>query len=129
MIVKLQTICGAVALVALGPGSAKAEQFSVQCPFQGYYHVTVDTVTGRVVYESPAGSALRGRVDKTIGMAIHFRILKTGNADFEGVLATERERITWIGIPGDPTRLGRSDECRRVELRPILSKYNLISPY
>jgi len=119
----------AAVLALFFPLAANAERFSVKCPSRGHYHVTFDTDAGRVVYESPAGSALRGRIDKTLGNEIHFRLQKSGEEDFEGILGSDRERITWLGIPGDKSRQGGTDECKKTELRRILEKYDLIFPY
>jgi hypothetical protein len=109
--------------------AANGEQFSVKCPYQGYYHVTIDVDSGKVVFESAAGSALKGRVDKTVGGEIHFRLFKAGERDFEVVLSPNRDSILWVGIPGDKNRSGQTGKCDKTELRPILSKYDLIYPY
>ena len=44
---------------------ANAERFTVRCANQGYYHVTFDTDSGRVVFESVAGLALKDRIEST----------------------------------------------------------------
>ncbi|MFZ2155924.1 MAG: hypothetical protein WAV72_07375 [Bradyrhizobium sp.] len=119
-------ICGVFLLLAT---PASAEQFSIKCPFQGFYYVTFDTDAGRAVYESPSGSPLKGRVDKEGGDKIHFHLVKMGIPDLDVVLDRSTQKLTWRGVPGDSRRQETSSECNKTELRPILSKYDNIAPY
>jgi len=127
MIEQARTISLLMLLLQATP--ANAERFTVRCANQGYYHVTFDTDSGRVVFESVAGLALKGRIESTAAADTVFRLLKSGTKDFEVVLAASRDRITWVAIPGDNTRQGTTDKCNQVGLRPILSEWDLIFPY
>jgi hypothetical protein len=127
MIEKARAISLLMLLLEATP--ANAEQFTVRCANRGYYHVTFDTDSGRVVFESVAGLALKGRFERTAAGDTVFRLVKSGTRDFEVILATSRDSITWVGIPGDNTRQGTTDKCNQVGLRPILSKWDLIFPY
>ena len=127
MIEQARTISLLMLLLQATP--ANAERFTVRCANQGYYHVTFDTDSGRVVFESVAGLALKGRIESTAAADTVFRLLKSGTKDFEVVLAASRDRVTWVAIPGDNTRQGTTDKCNQVGLRPILSEWDLVFPY
>jgi len=119
----------ALILFLLCTTSVNAQQFSIKCPFQTFYFVTFDTDTGRVVHESPAGSAMKGRIDKAEGDNIHFHLLKAGEHDFELIWDPSQKKLTWLDVPGDRTRRKVSSQCEKTELRSILSKYDNIAPY
>ena len=76
--------------------SASAEQFSIKCPWQGYYYVSFDTDVGRVVYESPAVSARKGRIDKTDGDKIYFHLFKVGEKNSDLVWDASQMKLTWL---------------------------------
>jgi hypothetical protein len=109
--------------------SARAEQFSIKCQFTQAYFLTFDTDDKRVVFESPAGSALKGRIDQLLGNILHFHLLKIGEEKFDLVWDGGQEKLTWVGIPGNNTRGTTSGGCNKTDLRSILSEYDRIAPY
>ena len=109
--------------------SAHAEQFSIKCPFTQAYFLTFDTDDKRVVFESPAGSALKGRIDQMLGNIFHFHLLKVGEQKFDLVWDGGQEKLTWVGIPGNTTRGTTSGDCKKTDSRSILSEYDRIAPY
>jgi hypothetical protein len=109
--------------------TAHAEQFSIKCPFTQAYFLTFDTDGKRVVFESPAGSALKGRIDQIVGNIFHFHLLKVGEEKFDLIWDGGQAKLTWIGIPGNNRRRTVSGDCEKIGLRSILSEYDGIAPY
>jgi hypothetical protein len=108
--------------------AAMAEQFSLQCVWYEPYFVTFDTDGRRVVFESPAGSALAGRIHASTTEKIDFDLLRAGQSKFDLTWSHGDGKLTWIGLPGDPSRPTVVHECSRTTKRPILSSYDSILP-
>jgi hypothetical protein len=68
---------GLALLIALFGASARAEPFSITCARDGWYFLTFDDATKRVVHEAPSeilgkGPALKGRIDRITDNEIFF---------------------------------------------------------
>jgi hypothetical protein len=109
--------------------AATAEQFTIRCPFQGFFHVTFDTDTGKVVYEGPSGSPLKGRIDSAVSDSIRFHLVRVATKDFDVVWDASKQTMTWFGVPGDRARQEASYKCGKTDLRSSLSMYDDIAPY
>lgn len=108
---------------------ASAEQFSIECQWIQSYFVSFDTDTKRVVHESIAGTALKGRISVATAEEIRFTLLRVGTPPFELIWRPSGGKLTWLDLPGDPTRRGAESICRRTALRSILFEYEGIAPY
>lgn len=111
---------------AQGPPS---EQFSIRCILTQPFFVTFDLSSKRVVYESEAGTALKGHVNSATDGEIRFDLLRVGSPKFELVWSQRESRLTSLGLPNDPSRPTQSVDCTKMDPRPILSIYDRIAPY
>jgi|SRR5215213_6313947 len=108
--------------------AAAAEQFSIRCAREVWHYVTFDTDLNRVVYESASGSALKGQIISVTADEIKFDLVQLGSPRFEVNWRQNDGTLTWIGLPGDPTRPTMTFNCTKNQLRSILSIYDQIAP-
>ena|SRR5687767_7576526 len=108
--------------------AAIAEQFSIRCAREVWHFVTFDTDLNRVVYESASGSALKGEITSMTADEIKFDLVQLGSPKFDVIWRQNDGTLTWIGLPGDPTRPTMIFNCTKNMLRPILSIYDQIAP-
>lgn len=118
MLIAICSVCSTT--IAFG------ESFSIKCEYQGLYYVTFDTASSNVVFESPAGTKMKGRIDKLTSETISFHLLLPGAENFDLILEGERRRLIWLGIPNNPARLTKTNECSESPLRPVLSTIDRI---
>jgi hypothetical protein len=114
----------ATALVAMSSSIANAERFSIKCTEAGYFYVSFDTESARVVEETLSGFALLGRIDKIDGERIDFHVAIPERPDMDLVWDGSKKTLTVLAIPGDKYRTGNVFECAATELRSMLSKYD-----
>jgi hypothetical protein len=119
-------------LISLALGSpAVAEQFSIKCAQEDWYHFTFDTETSRIVFESASGMALKGKIAAASKDEIRFDLVKIASPKFD-LIWQRRDRgestLTWVGVPNNPERQTVNMTCIRTELRPVLSFYDQIAP-
>jgi hypothetical protein len=110
---------------------AVAEQFSIKCAREEWHYVTFDTETNRVIYESPSGLALKGRIITASRNEIAFDLIKIGSPKFDLTWRPDETgdgTLTWIGLPNNPERQTVIVKCSGAALRPILSFYEQIAP-
>jgi hypothetical protein len=62
------------ALLAMSCSIADAERFSIKCAEAGYFYVSFDTESAKVVEETLSGFALKGRIDKIDRERIDFHV-------------------------------------------------------
>jgi hypothetical protein len=111
--------------------AAVAEQFSIKCAREEWHFVTFDTETNRVVYESPSGLALKGRIITASRNEIVFDLIKIGSPKFDLTWRPDEGgdgTLTWIGLPNNPERQTVIVRCSGAALRPILQFYERIAP-
>jgi hypothetical protein len=116
------------ALLAMSCSFANAERFSIKCTEAGYFYVSFDTESAKVVEETLSGFALKGRIDKIDGERIDFHVAIPGRPDMDLVWDGSKKTLTVLAIPGDKYRTGNVFECVGTELRPMLSKYDSMPP-
>ena len=107
---------------------ANAERFSIKCTEAGYFYVSFDTESARVVEETLSGFALKGRIDKIDGERIDFHVAIPERPDMNLVWDGSKKTLTVLAIPGDKYRTGNVFECAATELRSMLSKYDSMPP-
>jgi hypothetical protein len=107
---------------------AIADQFSIECGWTTSYYVTFDSDARRVVYESPGGTALKGWITAVSAHEVRFDLLRVGTLPFDLAWSENNGKLTWVGVPSDPTRQATTSNCRKTLLRPILSEYERIAP-
>jgi hypothetical protein len=112
------------ALLAMSCSFANAERFSVKCAQAGYFYVSFDTESARVVEETLSGFALLGRIDKIDGERIDFHVAIPERPDMDLIWDGSKKTLTVLAIPGDKYRTGNVFECAATELRSMLSKYD-----
>jgi hypothetical protein len=103
------------------------DAFSLSCPAKsdGFYFITLDRVTRTVVVENEqfSGSFSGGITDINDGV-IKFRFGR-GVSDPHDALWDERSRsLTFVAIPGDPSRTTVVQECIVTKPRSILDGIN-----
>src|SRR4051812_31671157 len=119
---------GSVALLAMSCSFANAERFSIKCSEAGYFYVSFDTESAKVVEETLSGFALIGRIDKIDGQRIDFHVAIPERPDMNLVWDGSKKTLAVLAIPGDKYRTGNVFECAGTELRSMLSKYDSVPP-
>jgi hypothetical protein len=108
---------------------AEAEKFSIKCVFLYEYYVSFDTEVRRAVYENTlTGSTMKGTIGFIRDNEIAFDLLIAAKPKFELVWNETTKKLTWLGIKGDESRQGQTNDCVRAALRPLLSDYKNIAP-
>ena len=115
-----------LALSLLLSSPSAAAQFSVKCDRGGWYFLTFDDVSMRVVVESLSGSWYKGRILSASKEEMRFEMLNVGqpshhfywNRESNALWRTDDPsgKILWVW------------NCVSTELRPMLSKYDEIAP-
>src|SRR5262249_44939041 len=105
--------------------AAMAEQFSLECAWYEPYFLTFDTEAGQAIFESPAGSALAGRVHSLAAGRIEFDLLRVGQSKLDLIWDGGEGKLTWIVPPDEPAVI---HTCSRATIRPILKSYDSILP-
>jgi hypothetical protein len=118
------TAIASAAVFAMSCSIANAEKFSIKCAQAGYFYVSFDTESGKVVEETLSGRPLKGRIDRIDGERIEFHVAIPGIPDMELVRDGQEKKLTTVPIPGDSSRDRSVFECAHTELRSMLSKYD-----
>jgi hypothetical protein len=99
------------------------DAFSIRCPGPGvYYFVTMDRATRAVVYQMTQGSGMIGEIKDIAGPEIRFTL--GPHEQIEVVWNSERRELTVKGVPGDPSRLTKTDTCDVVLVRSVMESYD-----
>ena len=98
------------------------DSFSLSCPANTvkYYFITLDRATKVVVLETEASSILPGNITAIDDGVIRFTVGRGPSEQFD-LLWNERSRsLTWIGVPDNPTRPTKIQECIVTSPRSIM---------
>jgi hypothetical protein len=106
---------------------ALAEQFSLKCEWHAPFFISLDTDAGRAVFESPAGSNLKGPIVRQSNDEIEFNIMRVGESTYDVIWNSRTNKLTW-SIAGKEHEQVRIYECARTALRPGLQNYDKIAP-
>jgi hypothetical protein len=100
------------------------DAFSLSCNGVGQpYFVTMDRSTRAVVLETESGRTLIGEIKSIAGSQMSFTV-SYYSVDHYDLLWDEQSRaLTWIGIPNNPTRPTKTQECTVTKVRSIMEFY------
>ncbi len=101
------------------------DAFSLRCTGpSAYYFITLDRSTKAVVYQVVRGTGLSGEIKSISGHEIKFTL---GFKDqYELVWNEQKRELTWIGIPNNPARPTKTEECTAMKVQSIMELYDLI---
>ena len=108
---------------------ATAEQFSIQCERDAWlHHVTFDTDTRRVVYETASGTPMKGHISAISANEITFDLIQASGPKFNLIWRPTDHSMTVLGLPDSTTRPTIVMRCTNTTLRPALQAYDEIAP-
>jgi hypothetical protein len=100
------------------------DAFSLRCIGDGSpYFVTMDRLTRAVVLEIKTGRTLVGEIKSIAGPQISFTVSWLSFDPGDGVWDEQSGKLTWIGVPNDPTRPTKIQECTVTKVRSIMEFY------
>ena len=104
------------------------DAFSLRCRGNTvYYFITLDRSTKTVVLETEARRILPGDIKNIAGHDISFTVGHNPSEQFDLVWDEQSRSLTWIGIPNDPARPTKTQECTVMKARSVLELYGRLS--
>jgi hypothetical protein len=117
-----------VAIVALLPLSAQAEQFSLRCDDGEFKPLlfTFDTEAQKAIYESPSQEQpMPGTITRAFGKSFLFSVQGIG-PDFTDFIWNDGASEMQIGLRGTPFQ--RTFRCAGIPLRPVAAYFETLWP-
>jgi hypothetical protein len=105
------------------------DAFSLSCPGRTvqYYFITLDRSTKTVVLETEAHSIMPGTIKSIASHDISFTAGRGPSEQFDLLWDEQSRTLTWIGVPNDPTRPTKTQECTVRKPRSIMELYGELS--
>jgi hypothetical protein len=120
------TLLGSVLFLAVPIGSARAEQFSIKCPWIAEIFLTFDEEGRRVIQETTGGGWYKGVIDFLSDEEIKFHLLVNHLESSDGGVWNRRTgSLVPLRSPNEP---GFEIHCSSSELRPVMSHYDDLRP-
>lgn len=91
------------------------------------YFFTLDRATKTVVLETEAGRSLPGDIKSIAGPEIGFTVGYNPDDEFDLVWNEQSRSLTWVGIPNNPARPTKTQECIAIKARSIMELYGRLS--
>lgn len=111
------------------PSGVLAKQFSLNCKSYSPYFMTFDTEAGRVIYESISGTALKGIITERRDDEISFELIRVASPRVSGIWSGREGQMTWPSQTQPNSPPWDVHKCTEITLRPVMAKYNEISPF
>jgi hypothetical protein len=120
------TRLGLAMFVVLIAPPARAEQFSIKCPWIAEIFLTFDEEGKRVIQETTGGGWYIGIIDSLTEDKIKFHLLTDRPDPSDGAIWNRKTNsLIPVRSQNDP---GFETHCSSSELRPVMSKYDDLWP-